>query len=231
MGIVKQGLPKDIQVVYIFRLASFIEKSIENVLSAIATGGVLVVMVIFLFLLNWRASVVSLTAIPLSLLSAVMAIKLSGGSINTMTLGGLAIATGEVVDDAIVDVENVYRRLRENKLSAHPKPTLMVIFSACTEVRSAVVYATFVVALVFLPIFTLSGVEGRIFTPLGFSYIVATVSSLMVALTVTPALCMYFLGRGRAIPTTEPITVTVIKEYYRSILERVMSTPKIILVA
>lgn len=228
---IKKSLPDDVQVIYIFRLATFIEKSIQNVLSAIATGGALVVVVLLFFLLNWRTSIISLTAIPLSLLSAVMAIKFAGGSINTMTLGGLAIAVGEVVDDAIVDVENVYRRLRENKRAAYPRPPLMVIYAACTEVRSSVVYATFVVALVFLPVFTLSGVEGRIFCPLGFAYIVATVSSLLVALTVTPAMCMYFLGRGKAIPAGEPFTVTKIKQVYTSILDRVMDRPRVVLVA
>ncbi len=225
----KKSLPDDIQITYLFRQASFIDKAIGNVLTAIAWGGVLVVLVLLFFLLNWRTSVISLTAIPLSLLSAIMVIKATGGSINTMTLGGLAIAVGEVVDDAIVDVENVYRRLRENRLSDHPKPALMVIYQACTEVRSSVVYATFVVALVFLPVFTLSGVEGRIFTPLGLSYIIATMSSLVVALTVTPALCIYFLGRGRDIPRIEPWTVTKIKAVYANILNRVMHSPGLVL--
>lgn len=225
----KKGLPDDIQFVPIFRQATFIETSITNVLSAIATGGAMVVMVLLLFLLNWRTSAISLTAIPLSLLAATLVIRSLGGTINTMTLGGLAIAVGEVVDDAIVDVENVYRRLRENKQSASPKPAIMVIYEACREVRSSVVYATFVVALVFLPVFTLSGVEGRIFRPLGTSYIMATLSSLLVALTVTPALCMYLLGRMKRIPDVEPWTVALLKRGYERILQLVMHHPRVVI--
>ncbi len=135
----KKGLPEDVRFITIFRQANFIELSISNVLSAIATGGAMVVMVLLLFLLNWRASIVSLTAIPLSLLSATLLIKALGGTINTMTLGGLAIAVGEVVDDAIVDVENVYRRLRESKSREESKPALLTIYEACREVRSSVV--------------------------------------------------------------------------------------------
>ncbi len=224
------SLPKDIKVHYIFEQAEFIETSINNVLFAIALGGVLVVAVLWCFLLNWRTAAISLTAIPLSLLSAILAIKATGGSINTMTLGGLAIAVGEVVDDAIVDVENVYRRLRENNLSEHPKPTLSVIYMACREVRSSVVYATFVVALVFLPVFVLSGVEGRIFTPLAFSYIVATLSSLAVALTVTPALCVYFLSKRDQLPKGEPSTVHYLKMKYGRLLHRVMEQPRMVAV-
>lgn len=227
----KKSLPPDLQLIYIFRQASFIEKSISNVLSAITTGGMMVVIVLLFFLMSWRASLISLTAIPISLLSAIWIIKSSGGSINTMTLGGLAIAVGEVVDDAIVDVENVYRRLRENKRSADPKPSLAVIYQACTEVRSSVVYATFVVALVFLPVFILPGVEGRIFSPLGLSYIVATLSSLLVALTVTPALCMYFLGRSTFVPKSEPPTVLFIKRVYRQLLQNTLAHPGLVIIS
>jgi CzcA family heavy metal efflux pump len=225
---VQRGLPPDVKMITIFRQATFIEHSIENVLQAIGTGGFLVVLVILLFLFNWRTSVISLTAIPISLISAILIIKASGGSINTMTLGGLAIAVGEVVDDAIVDVENVYKRLRENKRSDNPKSNLRIILEACKEVRSSVVYATFIVALVFLPVFTLSGVEGRIFTPLGFSYILATMSSLAVALTLTPALCMYFLGRMDHIPKGEPWVVIKIKRLYGKTLSRLLHAPLLV---
>jgi CzcA family heavy metal efflux pump len=228
---VRKSLPPDVQVFYIFRQADFIERSIGNMFQAIATGGALVVLVLLLFLLNWRTSFISLTAIPLSLLSAVLVIKLTGGSINTMTLGGLAIAVGEVVDDAIVDVENVFRRLRENKLSADPKPILLTIYEACREVRSSVVYATFIVAMVFLPVFTLPGVEGKIFTPLGVSYIIATLCSLLVALTVTPALCMYFLGRAKNIPHHEPVTVNLAKAVYSGTLHMLLIRPAMVLIA
>jgi CzcA family heavy metal efflux pump len=222
---VQRGLPDDLQLVYIFRQATFIETSITNVLSAIATGGAMVVMVLLLFLLSWRTSIISLTAIPLSLLAATLMIRAFGGTINTMTLGGLAIAVGEVVDDAIVDVENVYRRLRERRANANPKPVLMVIYDASREVRSSVIYATFIVAMVFVPVFSLPGVEGRIFRPLGTSYILAIMSSLVVALTVTPALCMYLLGSVKRLPDSEPLTVSLIKRAYANVLTVVVSRP------
>ncbi|MBP9090956.1 efflux RND transporter permease subunit [bacterium] len=226
----RQSLPKDIEFVYIFRQADFIQKSVSSVLIAIGQGGILVVIVLLVFLLNWRSSIISLTAIPLSILTAVLAIKFLGGSINTMTLGGLAIAVGEVVDDAIIDVENVYRRLRENRLSDDPKPVYLVIYEACTEVRSSVVYATFIVGLVFLPVFLLQGVEGQIFAPLGQSYIIAILASLFVALTVTPAMCMYFLSSNKVIPRNEPWTVARIQEVYSVVLSRVMDKPKTVLI-
>lgn len=227
----RAGLPPDIQFVYVFRLADFIEKSVGNVLFSVGLGGFIVVLVLLFFLMNWRTSLISLTAIPLSLLSAILAIKATGGSINTMTLGGLAIAVGEVVDDAIVDVENVYRRLRENKASDTPKPSWRVIVEACREVRSSVVYATFVVALVFVPVFLLQGLEGRIFGPLGFSYVVATLSSLVVALTVTPALCMYLLGRKKTIPDREPRVVAEVKKHYKPLVRFGLDHPGKIVVA
>jgi CzcA family heavy metal efflux pump len=225
---VQHELPRDAKLITIFRQADFIEKSINNVLFALATGGFLVVLVLLLFLFNWRTSLISLTAIPVSLISAILIIRATGGSINTMTLGGLAIAVGEVVDDAIVDVENVYKRLRENGRSDNPKSTLKVILDACLEVRSSVFYATFIVALVFLPVFTLSGVEGRIFSPLGQSYILATISSLVVALTLTPALCMYFLGRLGKIPTSEPPVVQILRTGYARLLSAVLASPRLV---
>jgi CzcA family heavy metal efflux pump len=198
-------------------------------LSAIGIGAILVVLVLLLFLVSWRTAVISLTAIPLSLLSAVLLIKMFGGSVNTMTLGGLAIAVGEVVDDAIVDVENVYRRLRENKLRGYPKSTIRVIIDACKEVRSAVVYATFIVALVFLPVFCLQGTEGKIFAPLGYSYVIATLSSLLVALTVTPAMCYLLLRDKRTIAMEEAPLMRHLKRGYSSLLERSLRYPRIVL--
>ncbi|MBX9770417.1 MAG: efflux RND transporter permease subunit, partial [Candidatus Obscuribacterales bacterium] len=147
----KPGFPKDVQLVATFRQADFIEVAVKNILEALVLGAILVVLVLFLFLQNWRTAFISLAAIPLSLLTAVIALKFYGATINTMTLGGLAIALGEVVDDAIIDVENVYRRLRENKASLNPKSTFRVIYQASTEIRGSVVYATFIVALVFVP--------------------------------------------------------------------------------
>jgi CzcA family heavy metal efflux pump len=226
---IKKSLPADVRFTTIFRQANFIENSISNVLWAIAIGGGLVVVVLLLFLLNWRTAAISLTAIPLSLLAAILVIKATGGSVNTMTLGGLAIAVGEVVDDAIVDVENVHRRLRENKLKGNPKSSLRVIMEACKEVRSSVVYATFIVALVFLPVFCLSGTEGRIFSPLGFAYVVATLSSLLVALTVTPAMCVLFLGDQKHVSMSEPPVMRAVKSVYANLLERVLRFPRMIL--
>lgn len=228
---IQQTVGKDIEFTTIFRQAHFIEKSISNVLFAVFAGAVLVVFVIFSFLANWRTALISLTAIPLSILSAILVIKGLGGNINTMTLGGLAIAVGEVVDDAIVDVENVFRRLQENSLLEHPRPVFMVILDACREVRSSVVYATFIVALVFLPVFALSGVEGRLFGPLGYSYIAATLSSLVVALTVTPALCIYMLSdtKSRSVHQS-PITLTL-KKLYSETLPIITANCKTVVIA
>jgi len=222
---------KEIQLVPIFQQSDFIQQAISNMASSIWLGGAIVVVVLLLFLFNWRTSVISLTAIPLSLLCAVAVIKGLGGSINTMTLGGLAIAVGEVVDDAVVDVENAYRRLRENRAQGSPESAFDVIFKSCTEVRSSVVYATFVVALVFLPVFTLGGVEGRLFGQLGLSYVAATVSSLGVALIVTPALCAYFLARDGAIPAHEPRLLEALKSAYSSLLQFVIAYPAQIMAA
>jgi CzcA family heavy metal efflux pump len=229
LGSLKTSMPSDVQVVYTFRQADFIETAIHNMLEALAFGAVLVVFVLFVFLQNWRTVVISLTAIPLSLLAAVISLKLSGGTINTMTLGGLAIAIGEVVDDAIIDVENVYRRLRENKLLPEPRPVMSVIYEASREIRGSVFYATFIVALVFLPIFSLTGLEGKIFSPLGWSYVVAIVASLVVALTVTPAMCLMLLGQQRKLPDSEPRFTQFLKSGYRPMLSMALNRPKLII--
>lgn len=222
-------MPADTSLVYTFRQADFIETAIKNMLEALLFGALLVIAVLFVFLQNWRTVAISLTAIPLSLLAAIIALKMQGGTINTMTLGGLAIAVGEVVDDAIVDVENVYRRLRENKLLDKPRPAFDVVFDASREIRGSVVYATFIVALVFLPIFSLSGLEGKIFAPLGFSYIVAIVASLMVALTVTPAMCLMLLSHLKNLPDQEPSLLKLIKSAYRPILGLSLKYPRFVL--
>jgi CzcA family heavy metal efflux pump len=179
----------------LFRQASFIEHAVGNVTSSLLLGAVLVCVVLFLFLFNLRVAFISLTAIPLSLLSAVLVLWGLGISLNTLTLGGLAIAVGEVVDDAIIDVENIHRRLRENSLLARPRSALSVVLSASLEVRTAVVYATFIVVLVFVPVFFMSGLQGRLFAPLGYAYVLAVLASLATAVTVTPALSLLLLAK------------------------------------
>ena len=178
---------------FLFRQADFIEHSIANVSEALRDGAIMVAFILFLFLLNLRTTLISLTAIPVALLTTAVVFSFFGLSINTMTLGGLAIAIGELVDDAVVDVENVLRRLRENRHRAQPLPVREVIAKASIEVRSGVVYATFIVVLVFLPLFALPGIEGRLFTPLGLAYIVSILASMLVATTLTPVMCYWLL--------------------------------------
>jgi CzcA family heavy metal efflux pump len=214
----------------ILRPANFIQMAVRNVRASLLLGALLVVVVLLLFLFNFRTAAISCTAIPLSLLAAVTILVGRGYSLNTMTLGGLAIAIGEVVDDAVIDVENILRRLRENHRSANPAPAFRVVFDASIEVRSAVVYATFAVTLVFLPILTMSGVAGRLFAPLGMAYILAIMASLVVALTVTPALCLVLLGRGQFQPE-EPGLVRWLKRRYRTLLEGVERRPRTVVVA
>jgi len=185
----------------IFRQADFIEVAVQNVVSALRDGGVLVVFVVLLFLTNLRASAITLTAMPLSLAAAVLALRAFGASINTMTLGGMAIAIGALVDDAIIDVENVVRRLRENyaRPESERLPSAVVVREATLEIRTSIVFATVIIVLVFLPVFGLVGIEGRLLSPLAFAYIVALLASLVVAIVVTPALCFAFLPNAASI--------------------------------
>jgi CzcA family heavy metal efflux pump len=188
-----------------------------------------VIIVIFLFLFDFRTAAISCTAIPLSLLAAIMVMVHMGYTLNTMTLGGLAIAIGEVVDDAVIDVENILRRLRENRHAENPRPVIPVVLDASLEVRSAVVYATFTVALVFVPILMMSGIAGAIFRPLGVTYILSVMASLLVALTVTPALCLLFLGR-KTLAKEEPPLVRWLKAGYRRVLLFVERVPALVVV-
>ncbi|AFY90997.1 efflux RND transporter permease subunit [Chroococcidiopsis thermalis] len=214
---IKAGLPKDIQVTATFRQESYIDSSIENVRSALFEGAIIVAIILIPFLMNWRNLVVCLVALPLSLLLGVWALSLLGQGLNTMTLGGLAVAIGSAVDDAIVDAENVYRCLRENKYSPHPRPVLSVVFDGCQEVRDSVFGATIITLVVFSPVFALSGVEGSIFIPMGIGYIVAVLASSVIALTVTPALCAILLPYGR-LPQREPWVARFFKRLYQPLL-------------
>ncbi|MBY0587203.1 CusA/CzcA family heavy metal efflux RND transporter [bacterium] len=191
---IRPALPSDIVLdASIYQQRTFIEMGVANVVEALRDGAILILIILFLFLLNFRTTFITLTAIPLSIVITGLVFKLFGQSINVMTLGGLAVAMGELVDDAIVDIENVYRRLRENAHATKPKHPLAVIYEASVEIRSAIVFGTMLVILVFIPLFALSGIEGRLFAPLGIAYIVSILASLLVSLTVTPVLASYLL--------------------------------------
>ncbi|MEY4325875.1 MAG: hypothetical protein RIS24_2046 [Verrucomicrobiota bacterium] len=212
----------------IFRQADFISVSVRNVQTALLEGIVLVTLIVLLFLANFRATLITLTAIPLSLVTAVLALKWFGASINTMTLGGMAIAIGALVDDAVIDVENVFRRLRANHhLPAEKRrPTLQVVFDASVEIRSSIVFATLIIALVFIPIFFLGGVEGRLLQPLGVAYLVALSASLVVAVTVTPVLCYFLLPQSKGVLAEhEPQFVQWLKGRYAPILQSALTHP------
>ncbi|AIP66669.1 efflux RND transporter permease subunit [Burkholderia thailandensis] len=214
----------------VFRPANFIDASIGHLRTALLVGAALVVAVLFLFLLDVRTAIISAVAIPLSLLVAIIVLTSFGVSLSTMTLGGLAIALGEVVDDAIIDVENIYRRLRENRARPTPLPAFRVVLRASLEVRSAVVFATFIVMLIFLPVLTLSGVAGRLFAPLGIAYILAVLASLGVALTLTPAMALALLTRG-ALPEHEPRLISGMKRRYTALLLKVEQRVKAVVAA
>jgi CzcA family heavy metal efflux pump len=204
----------------LFRPANFIETAVNGVRTDILIGSFLVVTVLFLFLFNVRTAFISATAIPLSLLTAILILGYFGVSLNIMVLGGLAIALGEVVDDAIIDTENIFRRLRENRLLEQPRPTHKVVFDASMEVRSSVVYATIIVAMVFIPLLTLSGVAGKLFAPLGMSYIFAILASLLVALTLTPALCYLLLANAK-LDSADPPLIGILKRHYEKTLRAI----------
>jgi CzcA family heavy metal efflux pump len=227
---IKAGLPKDVKVSVTFRQESFIEASLKNVEDSLRDGIIIVSVILILFLMNWRTAVISLSAMPLSLLMGMMVLDWTGQGINTMTLGGLAVAIGSVVDDAIVDMENVYRRLRENQQAGNPVPPLKVVFDGSVEVRVSVLFSTVIIAVVFAPIFALSGVEGRIFTPMGVAYLLSIIASTVVALTLTPALCALLLV-NRQLPEDETWISRQSQGLYRPALNFSIRYPKIILLA
>jgi CzcA family heavy metal efflux pump len=212
----------------LFRQADFIEHSIHNTTTALIEGALMVLLVVVLFLASLRASLITLLAIPISLVSAFLVLRYSGASINTMTLGGMAIAIGALVDDAIIDVENVVRRLRENR-ELRPESRgnpLKIIFDASVEVRTSIVFATFIILLVFAPLFFLSGVEGRLLRPLGLAFCVSLAASLVTALTLTPALCFYLLPTSKTVSRSgEPWIVGTLKRVYARPLRWAMQYP------
>jgi len=208
----------------LFRPANFIETAFENVRWDVTVGSLLVIGVLFAFLFNARTALISAAAIPVSLLAAVLVLYFARMGLNIMVLAGLAIAVGEVVDDAIIDAENVFRRLRENRASESPAKPLDVIVRASTEVRASVVHATFIVVLVFLPLLGLTGVAGRLFAPLAIAYIAAVLASLVVAVTLTPALCALVLGRA-PLRSDDPPLVRWLKPRYGRLLERIERHP------
>jgi CzcA family heavy metal efflux pump len=227
MADIQKSLPAGIKInSHIFRQSDFIEIALHNVVAALRDGAILVIAIVFLFLMSVRPTAITVLAIPLSLVTAILSMKLFGVTINTMTLGGMAIAVGALVDDAIIDVENVVRRLRENR-SLPPdqqRPMLEVVYEASREVRGSIVFATIIIVLVFLPLFLLSGIEGRLLRPLGFAYIVSLAASLVVALTVTPALCSLLLPRAKVILSAEESRVVRwLKGRYAPLLERVLN--------
>lgn len=212
----------------LFRQADFIETAVRNVEHALRDGAILVVLVMVLFLANIRSSLITLTAIPLSILVAVLTLRAFGATINTMTLGGIAIAVGALVDDAVIDVENIVRRLRENRAlpPAERLPVFTVVYRATLEIRNSITYATMIIMLVFVPLFFLTGVEGRLLVPLGAAYIVALAASLLVAVTLTPVLALWLLPGSRAVRKgREPALVRRLKTIYEPILRQAVRRP------
>ncbi|UCV22321.1 efflux RND transporter permease subunit [Ferribacterium limneticum] len=224
---IQSGLPEGMKIErHIFRQADFIRVSIDNLLTALRDGAILVIAIVFAFLLSARATAITLIAIPLSLVTAILAMKALGATINTMTLGGMAIALGALVDDAIIVVENIVRRLRENlaKPEAGQRAAVTVVYEATREIQGSIVFATVIIMLVFMPLFFLSGVEGRLMVPLGFAYVVSLAASLLVAITVTPVLSALFLPKSKIVEQgIEPRFIASLHRGYRRILEATVS--------
>ncbi len=213
----------------LFRQADFIESSIGNVGEALRDGALMVAIILFLFLLNVRTTLISLAAIPVSILMTVLIFRWFGLSINTMTLGGLAIAIGELVDDAVVGVENVYRRLRQARATGEPFDALGVIAHATAEVRSGIVYATLIIVLVFVPLFALPGIEGRLFSPLGVAYIASILASMVVSITLTPVLCYLLLPRMKQLREHDSPLVARLKQWDTRLLHWSFDQPRLLL--
>lgn len=231
----KTTFPSDVKLsTDIFRQARFIDNSIGNVQKSLYEGGIFVVIVLFIFLMNVRTTIISLITIPLSLVASILALKLMGLTINTMSLGGMAIAIGSLVDDAIVDVENVFKRLRENRQKPRDeqKTVMTVVFEASKEVRMPILNSTLIIIASFVPLFFLSGMEGRMLAPLGIAFIVALIASTVVALTLTPVLCSYLLGKPKKNndkPESEPYVVRKLKSVYGKALKWTLNHRKLVL--
>jgi cation efflux system protein involved in nickel and cobalt tolerance len=220
--------PADVQVARTFRQSNFIDTAINNVSSSLLEGIIIVSVIMLLFLMNWRTALITLTAIPLSLLIGLMLMKSFGLGINTMTIGGLVVALGGFVDDSIVYMENCYRGLRTNQAQGNPKPAFKVVFDAFVEVRLAVVFSTVIIIVVFAPIFSLTGVEGRIFAPMGLAYLLSIGASLIVAMTLTPALCAILLA-NQTLPQENTFVSRLAQRLYRPMLNLSLRSPQIIL--
>ncbi len=230
----KKSLPEDITInTKIFRQADFIDASISNINKTLIEGSLFVIIVLFVFLMNWRATFISLIAIPLSLIVAILTLKWLGLTINTMSLGGMAIAIGALVDDAIIDVENVFKRLKENsrKPPGEQENKLRVIFDASVEIRTSIINATLIIIVAFIPLFFLSGMEGRLLAPLGISFIVSLFASLIVSITLTPVLCNYLLTGDSMLEkhSDESKLVKYLQGLYASTLKKVMRIRKLVL--
>lgn len=232
IGELGKSLPPGVEAPqFLFKQADFIEHSVSNVQEALRDGAILVAVILFLFLLNVRTTLISLTAIPVSLLVTALVFHYFGLSINTMTLGGLAIAIGELVDDAVVGVENVLRRLKLNSALQVPRPVQEVIASATLEVRSAIVYATVIIVLVFVPLFVLPGIEGRLFTPLGIAYIVSILASMVVSVTITPVMALYLLPKMKQMGHGDSPLVTRLKRWDAGLLHWSFGHTRALLIA
>jgi len=228
MADLQPTFPADVQVQRTFRQSNFIDAAIRNVSGSLLQGIVIVSVIMLLFLMNWRTAAITLSAIPLSLLIGLLFMKAFGLGINTMTLGGLVVAIGSVVDDAIVDMENCYRGLRANQAQGSPQHPFHVVYNTSVQVRLAVIFSTVIIVVVFAPIFSLSGVEGRIFAPMGLAYLLSIVASTLVAMTLSPALCAILLA-NQTLPQEGTVVSRFAERLYRPLLELSMRTPQLIL--
>lgn len=232
---IQKNLPADVKLsTDIFRQSHFIENSISNIQRALIEGSIFVIIILFIFLMNWRSTAISLLAMPLSLIVAVLTLKAMGLTLNTMSLGGMVIAIGSLVDDAIIDVENVFKRLRENyqKDKADRQPILKIVFDGSVEIRASIVKATLITMVTFIPLFFLDGMEGRMLRPLGISFVVALFASLLVSITLTPVLCSYLLSTDKVLAKHEhePWLVRKLKGYYEILLEKALKHQKSLLI-